>query len=398
MGILDQLTGRQPDPNADDDGGGFRGVMGNLGTALMMMDPAYQNAGIAMAKMNDDRREKRATKKAANQTAQWLTTQGVSGDEAQVIATTPELLRSWYTAWQDGKKPDWEFQTITTDDGAGEQKFWVDKKDPSKRIPVGGVKPFNPDANKPMVVGAGSTVYDPKSNKAVFTAPADDSKAPTIHEFTAKDGTTYNGQWNPTTKAWDQIDANKAPTGMTITADGHGGFTLTQGAGGGKGPSESQAKTVGYLTRMQNANKALDAYGKELTSTGNNVLGGVPYVGKAMQGQKFKLARQAGMEWLTAVLRGDSGGVIGDDEIASYGDMYLPVWGDDDVIQAQKKRARDAVELGLRRGLPPQQALMENAPNIGIGGGGGGGGATPPASPPPSNGGGWTITEVPPHG
>ncbi len=332
MGLFDGLL------PPTDDGGGFRSTLGDIGTALMMMDPMSQNAGIAMAKLNADRRDERVKRKTQNQTASWLQTKGVAPDEAAFIASSPQALSSWYSSWKSGSKPDTEFRDITTPDGKGTQTVWVDKNNPGELHPVGGIKPFD-----------------------------NADKAPTLHDFYAADGSTYVGQWDPVGKKWDQIGGNKAPTGMSIVSDGKGGFTLTQGAGAGNAPTQSQAKTDDYLTRMDADSADIDTYAPDMVNPGAAVTAAntfAPGLTNRVAGDRYQLGTGASERWITAVLRQDSQGQIGPQEIESYRKMYLPQPGDGPANLAAKARGRAAVRQGMQNGASPKAALNAAAPRL----------------------------------
>jgi hypothetical protein len=370
-----------------------RSRLNKVGALMMMLDPMSAAAGTSMLGLQQTRAANRQQKKNANATASWLTKQGVGADEANFLASDPQALSSWYSAWKSGSKPNWQLQDITTEDGTGTQKFMVNMNNPSQMTAVGGIKPLDPNG---QVVAPGSTVY--KNGKPVFTAPADDSKAPTIQSFYDKQsGLEYKAQWNPETKQWDMQGGQKAPTGETsFTVNPDGTVTYTQGGkGGGAGKTtEAEQKTTGFLTRMADAEPDINAYGEKMTTFGNNALQMAPgMVRKVLQGKEYKQGQRAGRSWLTGVLRGDSGGAITDPEWEDYGEIFIPQFGDGPDDLKQKARMREAVVRGLKAGMSnaARESVLKaiaagGVPDDDAGDAGGGNQPPPAATAPPKIG------------
>lgn len=128
------------------------------------------------------------------------------------------------------------------------------------------------------------------------------------------------------------------------------GTTITQGSG--KPPNEGQGKDIGFLTRMTGAMTSLDQNEGALLSLGENVGGRAPVVGNYLKSPKCQQAEQAGREFLTGLLRKDSGGAVTAEEDALYGAMYLPRPGDSKEVLTQKREARKRAALGIKMGLP----------------------------------------------
>ena len=66
---------------------------------------------------------------------------------------------------------------------------------------------------------------------------------------------------------------------------------------------------------------------------------------------------QVGNEFMTALLRKDTGAAVTDQEFALYGPLYLPQPGDDKQTLALKSEARQRAIDGVRKGLGPAQIL-----------------------------------------
>jgi hypothetical protein len=138
------------------------------------------------------------------------------------------------------------------------------------------------------------------------------------------------------------------------------------GAGGGPGKlSEGQSKDVLYYTRGNEANKLLQTLGGNLTTGGQQgglrsaadaFLRGLPGVGdsstvNALVSPERQTAEQAGKEFLTSILRKDTGAAVTPAEFEIYGDMYLPRVGDSPAQLQQKARARDIALQSIRASM-----------------------------------------------
>lgn len=157
-----------------------------------------------------------------------------------------------------------------------------------------------------------------------------------------------------------------APQGMTIESDGQGGFRMIQGAGAASAKpfTEGQSKDVVYATRARGALAALEPVADELTSLSGRAAAYDPtgFVRGRVQSPEFQVAKQAGDEFLQAILRKDTGAAITPPEQELYGVTYLPQPGDgQDVLQAKRaarQRALAAVEAGM---MPAQIIAQERA-------------------------------------
>ncbi|TPN03806.1 hypothetical protein FJ973_29630 [Mesorhizobium sp. B2-1-3] len=150
-GLLSLLSGQpsmqpqqsqQPAPQQPQQGGGMGDILSRLAPAIAMIDPRNQQLGAALMQVNMGRQKERKQAKAANQTAQWLQTQGVGEGEAAYLTSDPDALRGWYKEWKTGSQPDWKIQRLINKDGQ-EQDFMVDMKDPTRMQPLGGPKAEN---------------------------------------------------------------------------------------------------------------------------------------------------------------------------------------------------------------------------------------------------------------
>jgi hypothetical protein len=163
---------------------------------------------------------------------------------------------------------------------------------------------------------------------------------------------------------FDMAMQNMAPPGMTIESDGAGGFRMTQGTNiVGRPLTEGQSKDNVYSTRAKGALADVDTYGNALTSLPGAALNAVPGgLGNYGQSPEYQQGRNAGDEFLTAILRKDTGAAITKEEQAIYGRTYLPQPGDSPEVLARKMEARHRAVAALESGMSPEQIIAtENA-------------------------------------
>lgn len=154
-----------------------------------------------------------------------------------------------------------------------------------------------------------------------------------------------------------------APQGMSIESDGQGGFRMVQGAGvtGDSRPfTEGQSKDVVYSTRARGALETLDPRADALTNRGELAAEMVPFgLGREWQSDQFQVAKNAGDEFLQAILRKDTGAAITEQEQALYGKTYLPQPGDSEAVLAQKQQARQRAIAAIEAGMSPSQMIAQ---------------------------------------
>lgn len=127
--------------------------------------------------------------------------------------------------------------------------------------------------------------------------------------------------------------------------------------------TEGQSKDNVFVTRAKGALQVLEPVADQLVSRGNRIAEGVPLgVGREFQDPNFQVAKQAGDEFLQAILRKDTGAAITEPEQELYGVTYLPQPGDGPQVLEAKRNARaravDAIEAGMS---PLQQLVVDQA-------------------------------------
>lgn len=158
------------------------------------------------------------------------------------------------------------------------------------------------------------------------------------------------GQWNP----------GGSPSG--------GGGTL----GAPLKLTEGQGKDIVYYSRGRDSNELLRKNGNSLLMTEggqgargilDSALQALPWVGdsgavNSLLSPERKQARQAAAEFLSAILRKDTGAAITQQEFDIYGPMYLPMPGDDRKTLEQKALAREGALESIKAGLGNAQSAI----------------------------------------
>ena len=142
-----------------------------------------------------------------------------------------------------------------------------------------------------------------------------------------------------------QGGANK---GMTLTSDGKGGFTMTQGGATSSNNklTEGQGKNYKFFIRGENANNILGGLEQQGTSLKGWIAGKVP-LGNIVQTPEYRQYTQARDAFIMSILRDESGAVIGTDEYWDADRRYMPQAGDDPKTIEQKRKDRDLALKGL---------------------------------------------------
>lgn len=205
------------------------------------------------------------------------------------------------------------------------------------------MKPIFTGAGKPRApVSVGNYLVDPTTGKVIFQAP----EKPTAGQVVERDDGTF------------LIDTR---TGQAKPVMGAGGQPLM---GGGKPLTETQSNAVAFGARAIAANKiASDLEDKGVTNTGiirtiaGGIVGQAPIVGEKLEqgvrsvfnpipsvlggpsGEQQQVD-QARRNFISAVLRKESGAAIAPSEYANEEKKYFPQIGDTQKTIEQKQEAR----------------------------------------------------------
>ena len=196
--------------------------------------------------------------------------------------------------------------------------------------------------------------------KAQLEVQQMENPQPEFRRATEEEAAAYGaqgGQFGPDGRFY----AVDVPQGMSIESDGAGGFRMVQGAGAGtaKPFTEGQSKDVVYATRAQGALQVLEPVAETLTSLPSRMAESDPtgIIRGRVQSPEYQIARNAGDEFLQAILRKDTGAAITPSEQALYGVTYLPQPGDGPEVLAAKTTARQRAVAAINAGMSPAQMV-----------------------------------------
>lgn len=246
---------------------------------------------------------------------------------------------------------------------------------------------LNPDAGKALIAQklgsdkfAFTTLPDGtvvrQNSKTGEVAPAYQGSAkPTFGVISEADGVKQYGWLDPTRRAVQpyQIPGNSAGASATITGPNGQPIAIPAGvdrktfvneisktnadAATGK-MTEAQAKASAFAARMDQAEATLQGLESEGTSYKGKALDSAPLVGgtaltNSMQSNGYQKYRQAAGNFVTAMLRQESGAAISNSEFSRYEKEMLPQPGDGPDVLAQKRAARAAAIEQMRRAAGP---------------------------------------------
>ena len=117
--------------------------------------------------------------------------------------------------------------------------------------------------------------------------------------------------------------------------------------------NNEQANAAGFADRMTNSEQILRQYEDMGTSKTNRIISSIPGNPGWMVDEDYKKFEQAKRDFATALLRKESGAVIGADEFASVDLQYFPQPGDTPAVIAQKRRNREIAIQGVMRAAGP---------------------------------------------
>jgi hypothetical protein len=129
--------------------------------------------------------------------------------------------------------------------------------------------------------------------------------------------------------------------------------------------TDSQSKALLFGTRMQEADKILQKLESEGTSA--SVPGARYGAVSPFLSDNQQMLNQAKQDFMTAVLRRESGAAISSGEFATAEKQYFPQIGDSDAVKAQKARNRQLALKGVLVEVPEKQrgSITPAAPTSG---------------------------------
>lgn len=233
-----------------------------------------------------------------------------------------------------------------------------DNRDTMFAVARGLMRGAQPD---PVKVGNNERLVDPQTGGVIYEPPASTDGFRRASPDEAQSYGAVSGQFGPDGKFYPI----NPPSGMLVETGPDGEMRVMQGPGvtaASKPLNEGQSKNVIYATRAEGALTALEANASALTSLPDSVAQGVPIAGRYMQSPQYQQGRQAADEFLSAILRKDTGAAITSQEMSIYGNTYLPMPGDTPEVLVQKQQSRARAVEALRRGMTPAEILALEKP------------------------------------
>lgn len=168
---------------------------------------------------------------------------------------------------------------------------------------------------------------------------AGETKAPTTKAIKQADGSEVVVQWDA---AKGEFVPLKAPQGGAAV----GGSPSNPYALPGK-PTEGQGNAAGYANRMVEGHNIINQLEDVGTSKMEAAKAAVPFISNNIISADKQKLLQAQRNFLTAILRKESGAVISDSEFDSGAKQYFPVPGDTPETIAQKRINRETAIQGV---------------------------------------------------
>ena len=173
-------------------------------------------------------------------------------------------------------------------------------------------------------------------------------KGPDWRDATPEEAGKYGAQFGQlNTKTGEFKPMNPPSNGITITNPDGSTTQIGGPAGGGKPMTESQANANLFATRMETADKTLAKLDTQGTDFFASLASKAPG-GNYLLTPEYQMFMQAKLDFLNAVLRKESGAVIGAEELAKGDQQYFPQPGDSPKVIAQKAENRKTAIKGVR--------------------------------------------------
>jgi hypothetical protein len=123
--------------------------------------------------------------------------------------------------------------------------------------------------------------------------------------------------------------------------------------------TEGQSKDLNFWNRMDATTSTIDAHTPDLTAAGERMKDAIPLVGNMMVSDGYQVGRRAADEWITALLRKDTGAAVTPEEWRLYGPIYIPQPGDGEPVLKAKAEARARAAEGMKTGLGTAEVLAQ---------------------------------------
>jgi hypothetical protein len=210
--------------------------------------------------------------------------------------------------------------------------------------------------------GNQTTLIDPYTQKPVASFPILQSP-----DSVASNSVSIRGQNMTDARSRDALDATKLKPFPVTDANGKqvlvqqdrlGNLTPVTGytpAGAEAKPlTEGQSKSLLFGTRLKAANDIFDELAQQGVNT-STIGSQAPLIGglvTALSGEDNQKLEQVKRNFLTGLLRLESGAAIGQDEFAMANKQYFPQIGDGPQVIEQKRKNRELAARGILSDVP----------------------------------------------
>jgi hypothetical protein len=196
--------------------------------------------------------------------------------------------------------------------------------------------------------------YEAAVKKATYVAPAKDTPAASTVGKIMQD---FNAGLISEEDKNNAIAKATKSGGQAFTVTTADGTQVTYGGSGGNSKlTEGQSKDLGFAARIPDElMEQLDKFDFALASYPDKLLDQDPtgLARGAFQNPNFQIAQTLSQQFLTPLIRKDTGAAIQAWETQLYTEMYFPRPGDTQEVIERKRDARRLAVEGLRKGLPP---------------------------------------------
>lgn len=127
--------------------------------------------------------------------------------------------------------------------------------------------------------------------------------------------------------------------------------------------NEGQANSAGFADRMANSEQIIQKYEQAGTDIIDRGVSSVPVFGNRFASPELQMLDQAKRDFVNALLRKESGAVIGKDEFENADRQYFPQPGDSPEVIEQKRRNRQIAIQAIQRSAGPNYEPQQSAPS-----------------------------------
>ena len=127
--------------------------------------------------------------------------------------------------------------------------------------------------------------------------------------------------------------------------------------------TSSQYAAARYADRIYNSNLVINELESDFIDAISGIAGSIPKPNR-MKSEDRQLLDNAQLDFVLAVLRDESGAVIGQEEVADAIELYMPKTGDSEAVIDQKRNRRNAVSRNMLREASGAYQPRENVTRL----------------------------------